>query len=99
MISLPAHQLEMVRQILRQHVPGQAVWAFGSRVTGERLKPFSDLDLVIITTRPLTARGVALLKDSLAESSLPIKVDVLDWCELGPGLRQHIESHHEQVLP
>ena len=48
MIDLPADQLARVRDIVRQHVHGGAVFAFGSRVSG-RAKKFSDLDLMIKT--------------------------------------------------
>lgn len=99
MIRLSRRHIETVRCILREHVPDYTVWAFGSRVTGERLKPFSDLDLVVLTERPLDARCCARLRESFAESNLPIKVDVVDWSSIDPGLRRKIEVHHERLLP
>jgi type I restriction enzyme S subunit len=41
-----------VRRILQKHVPGYEVWAFGSRAKWTA-KPYSDLDLVIISDRAL----------------------------------------------
>ena len=50
-----------VLDILRRHLPGRTVWAFGSRVHGRRLKPFSDLDLAVIGETPLSlAAGLAV---------------------------------------
>jgi type I restriction enzyme, S subunit len=90
---LPLH-LRWVEKILAEHVPEYEVLAFGSRVTG-RAKRFSDLDLAIISDKPLAPRRLALLADALSESDLPIKVDLLDWAASDPGMRQRIESEHE----
>lgn len=72
----PEH-LALVRAILQRHVPQYDVWAFGSRVQG-RAKVHSDLDLVIMTDRPLALDVVAALADDFAESDLPWKVDIVD---------------------
>lgn len=79
MLKVAPQELALVRQILSVHVPGLEVWAFGSRVHGDNLKPYSDLDLVVITEAPLAALRMAELKDAFSESALPFKVDVLDW--------------------
>lgn len=47
MIDLTPEYQTIIRNILRQYLPGFEVWAFGSRVTG-RAKHYSDLDLVVI---------------------------------------------------
>lgn len=73
----PAHLTE-VRRLLRLHVPGRSVLAFGSRVQ-ETAKPFSDLDLAVMGEVPLDFRTLAALKDAFAESNLPFRVDVVDW--------------------
>lgn len=51
-VDLQPEQWQIVQHILQKHVPGHAVWAFGSRVKGTA-KPYSDLDLAIITDTPL----------------------------------------------
>lgn len=78
MIDLTADQLERVRDIVRQHVHGGEVYAFGSRVSG-RAKKFSDLDLMIKATGGLPWRTLADLRESFEASDLPITVDVVDW--------------------
>ena len=78
MIDLPASQLARVRAIVRQHVHGGEVFAFGSRVSG-RAKKFSDLDLVVKATGGLPSRTLADLRESFEASDLPITVDIVDW--------------------
>jgi len=68
----------IVRDILRRRVPEREVWAFGSRAK-HTAKPFSDLDLVIISHEPMPLDVHAALIDDFSESDLPWKVDVLDW--------------------
>ena len=50
-IELSAEQLEIVQDILRQHVPEREVWAFGSRAK-HTAKKFSDLDLAVMGDAP-----------------------------------------------
>lgn len=77
-IDVQPDQWRIVRDILQKHVPGHAVWAFGSRATGTA-KPFSDLDVVVITERPLSLDLCAHLGEDFSQSMLPWKVDVVDW--------------------
>ena len=94
-MSVPAIDIhpdhwEIVRQILQKHVPHLGVWAFGSRA-GRRAKPYSDLDLAIITDQPLPLAIQAALADDFSESDLPWKVDVVDWATTSAAFREIIE--------
>ena len=89
--------LDEVLNILRAHVPEYEVWAFGSRVHGRNLKPFSDLDLVVITAEPLDLLRLADLKEAFTESDLPFKVDLLDWATVNDRFRRIIEKEHVVV--
>ncbi len=80
----------IVRDILAKHVPQHEVWAFGSRATN-RAKPFSDLDLAIITREPLSLDETAGLHDAFSASDLPWKVDIVDWATTSESFRQIIE--------
>lgn len=80
----------IVHRILQQHVPQHAVWAFGSRATG-KAKPFSDLDLAIITDAALPPDVSASLRDDFSESDLPWKVDVIDWATTSEAFRAIVE--------
>ena len=95
-IDLETRHLECVRRILRDHVPECEVWAYGSRVRGTS-KPFSDLDLAVVSPHPLPPRRLALLLDAFVESDLPIKVDVVDWATAGTDFRRRIAERHEVV--
>ena len=86
-------QLAVVRDILQKHVPGLAVWAFGSRVIGGA-KQFSDLDLVVVAETPLTLERLAALAEAFSESDLPWKVDVVDWASIDENFRRVIKERY-----
>lgn len=90
-------ELETVRGILRAHVPGLEVRAFGSRVHGENLKPYSDLDLANITEIPLDAEKLAELREAFSESALPFKVDFLDWSVTNERFKRLIRQDYRIV--
>ncbi len=91
MLDLDKKHLEIIKQILAEHVSEFEVLAYGSRVTGTA-KPFSDLDLVIMTTEPLPIRRMARLREAFSESDLPIKVDIADWATTDEGFRGIIQK-------
>jgi len=91
-LDLSHEQLQIVRDILHRHVPSLTVWAFGSRATGTA-KPFSDLDLAIITDKPLSLAVSAALAEEFSESDLPWKVDVVDWSTIADTFKKIIERH------
>ena len=96
-LKIEPEELETVRGILRAHVPGLEVWAFGSRVHGENLKPYSDLDLAIITEIPLDAEKLAELREAFSESALPFKVDFLDWAVTNERFKRLIRQDYRIV--
>lgn len=81
---------DIVRAILQTHVPRYEVWAFGSRAKWSA-KPYSDLDLAVITDQPLPLEVSAALSDAFAESDLPWRVDVVDWATTSEAFRKIIE--------
>ncbi len=89
-LQIEAQELATVQTILRAYVPGFEVRAFGSRVHGKNLKKYSDLDLVVMTERPLDALQLAELKDAFSDSALSFKVDLLDWSTTSESFRQLI---------
>ncbi len=89
-LDLNPEHLKIIQDILRMHVPELEVWAFGSRVTG-RAKPYSDLDLAIITDQPLPLSVSAALSNAFADSALPFKMDVVDWATTNEEFRKIIE--------
>ncbi len=95
-IDVEQEYLAEVLNILRNFVPDCEVWAFGSRVDGTARK-YSDLDLVVVGSVPLEPQIMEDLRDALAESDLPITVDVLDWHSLSESFREIIERNHEVI--
>ena len=90
LIDIRPDHWAIVRDILQKHVPQFEVWAFGSRAQWTA-KEYSDLDLAIITDKPLSLDISASLSDDFSESDLPWKVDVVDWATTSESFRKIIE--------
>ena len=88
-IDVAATDLRTVVEILREHLPTRKIVAFGSRVTG-RAKRFSDLDLAILGDDPVPSSVLAALADEFDESTLPFKVDLVDWATTADSFRNVI---------
>ena len=91
LLDIPLKHWEIVRDILHKHVPEYEVWAFGSRAKWTA-KPYSDLDLAIITDHALSLAVSAALEDAFSESDLPWKVDIVDWATTSASFRKIIEQ-------
>ncbi|OOF40082.1 MULTISPECIES: nucleotidyltransferase family protein [Rodentibacter] len=96
MIDIEPKHLAIVQDILRTHLTGYEVRAFGSRVKGTARK-FSDLDLVVMSEEPLSLRLFAEVSEAFSESDLPYKVDVLDWATTSESFREIIEQKYVVV--
>lgn len=96
MLELSPEQIDLVRAILRRHVPGFRVVAYGSRVQG-RARPSSDLDLAIIAPQAIPLGTLGLLQDDFAESDLPFRVDVVDRGSLAPDFQTLIGQHGIEI--
>lgn len=86
----PTH-LKMIQSILDEHVPDCEVRAFGSRAKWSA-SDYSDLDLAVVGDQPLEWRALGRLKDALEESTLPFRVDVLDWHDISDNFREIIRG-------
>lgn len=86
-LQLQPAELAIVQQILQANVPNCTVWAYGSRVKG-LAKRYSDLDLAIISTTPLSFLQLAQLEEAFSDSALPWKVDLLDWATASEPFKQ-----------
>jgi predicted nucleotidyltransferase len=85
-LRIEANEAQILSAILRHHLPaGSHIMAFGSRATGRRFKPHSDLDLVVDAPTIPSILALADLREALAESTLPFHVDLLWLRELDPA--------------
>ena len=91
-LDLDLEQLDEIRRILSTHIPEITVWAFGSRVSG-KARNYSDLDLALITTEPLSLSLKADLVACFEESDLPFKVDLVDWASASDKFREIIKAN------
>lgn len=97
-LHLSERHRDMLLAILRDHLPGVEVWAYGSRVNG-RSHNGSDLDLVL--------RGPGLeaipydqmesFAEALQESRIPFLVEAWDWALLPERFHQEIKQEYVVV--
>ena len=91
-LDLDPRHLRLLLDLLAENVPGTEVWAYGSRVN-HTAHETSDLDLVIRNPQQLEQPlSLHKLRDALADSNLPILVDVLDWARIPEDFRREIQS-------
>jgi len=88
-IDIEPQDWAVVMHILQEQVPTLEVWAFGSRAR-HCAKPYSDLDLALITPVPLSLEKLANLSEAFDTSDLPIRVDVVDWASTSETFRKII---------
>jgi predicted nucleotidyltransferase len=88
-IDLRPDYLELVKTILRKHLPETAkVYVFGSRSKGTA-KLFSDLDLAIdVDGKKLPTKVLSSLLSDFEESNLPYKVDVIDFNDISAEFQE-----------
>lgn len=83
------------REIARRLAPllracGGRLLLFGSRARGDA-RAASDIDLAISAAGPIPAHLLAAARESLEESVVPFRVDLLDYATLSPEMRRAID--------
>lgn len=96
MINIEAPYLEFVLSILKKIIPNHRVLLFGSRVT-EKIKPYSDIDLAIMTEKPLDIDTMTQLSLAFSDSDLPYKVDLVDWATIDEDFKKIILARCEVI--
>ena len=96
-LALPRRYRDQLEALLRQHVPGVEVWAYGSRVNGESHEG-SDLDLALRGPglEPLDG-GFYDLLEAIEKSDIPILVQAHDWAMLPESFHREIERDYVVV--
>ena len=96
MIDISDQIMDIVKVILKTHVPECEVRVFGSRINGNA-KNYSDLDLAIVGTEKLPAKVLMELKEAFEESVIPFRVDILDWNGITDSFKSVIEQKYEII--
>ena len=90
----PKHR-EVLEALLREHLPGVEVWAYGSRVSGKS-HDGSALDLVLrgpgLSEIPSLQLGD--FEEAVRESTIPFLVEARDWACLPERFHREIERDH-----
>jgi predicted nucleotidyltransferase len=97
MIHLTEAELEIILKILEIHAPQGEVWAFGSRQKGTHGK-HSDLDLAVVGDGRQPLSVIGNLKEAFEDSTLPYRVEVLDYHTVLPSFRAIIDASHEVIF-
>ena len=86
---------EMLLAMLRRHLPGVEVWAYGSRVNG-RSHDGSDLDLVLRgpNLEKICEDRLSEFQEAVRESRIPFLVEARDWSRLPERFHREIEREH-----
>ena len=93
----PRHRRQL-ESLLRNHLPGVEVWAYGSRVNGMSHEG-SDLDLALRgpDLEPMPTGKLSELMDALRDSTLPFLVEAHDWSRLPISFQEEIERGYVVV--
>ena len=94
-LDLSRRYRDQIEALLREHVPGVEVWAYGSRVSG-RSHEGSDLDLVLRGSdlQRIPSGQLMDLTEALEESNVPIIVQAHDWARLPERFHREIEREY-----
>ncbi len=96
-LCLDTEQLKTVQRILNLHFEGVEVWAYGPRVNGTDCPPDMDLELVVISEKPISFEDMTAVEKAFVESELPFRVDIIDWAKLPESLQKQIKKDHDVV--
>lgn len=94
-LHLPTRHRLTLGALLREHLPGVEVWAYGSRVNG-RSHDGSDLDLVLRGPQleNISVERLGDFEEAVRESTIPFLVEARDWARLPEQFRQEAERQH-----
>ena len=94
-LYLPPKHRRALEALLRQHLPGVEVWAYGSRVNG-RSYDGSDLDLVLRGSdlKEVPSDQLGDFEEAVRESNIPFLVEARDWTRLPERFHREIEREY-----
>ena len=94
-LHLPPKHRRALEALLRQHLPGVEVWAYGSRVNGQS-HDGSDLDLVLRGPglKEVPSGQLGDFEEAVRESNIPFLVEARDWARLPKRFHGAIEREY-----
>ena len=94
-LHLKLRHRAVIEALLKKHLPGVEVWAYGSRVNG-RSHDGSDLDLVLRgpDLARIEASRLTGLTGALRDSTIPFLMEARDWAGLPERFHREIERGH-----
>ena len=94
MIAIEKEQLQIVKEILKRHVPNSEIRIFGSRYKNTN-KEYSDIDIAIVGNKKITIEEYSKMKEEFEESNLKYRVDIIDWNAISDDFKKIIEEGYE----
>ena len=91
MIDLRPDHLALVQGTLSAEIPEATVWVFGSRANWSS-SDTSDLDLALEATPPLSRDHLGRLQSLFDTSTLPFRVDLVDWGKVDDDFRAAVDD-------
>tara|TARA_Y100000590_G_C15732923_1_gene1017660 strand:+ start:501 stop:812 length:312 start_codon:yes stop_codon:yes gene_type:complete len=86
------NQVQLIKKIFNKYLgPKPKRFLFGSRIEGGFRKN-SDLDILIQNESPIDFATLSKLKEEFEESSLPYKVDLMEWNRIPETIKASIEQ-------
>ncbi len=91
-ININSKDLETIKALLRQYLPGTLVWAYGSRVN-QAGHSFSDLDIVVFS-KAEQQDDIFDLKVAFENAFLPFRIDLHCWDEIPDSFKKNIKRNY-----
>ncbi len=98
-LNVPERHRRTLVSLLREHLPGVEVWAYGRRVNGCG-RDGSALDLVLRGPglKEIPASRLADFEEALRESLIPFLVEARDWARLPERFHREITREHVVLM-
>lgn len=96
MLDVSDAHLTEVKAILHSFLPGVKATVFGSRLKPNH-HPYSDLDIALQSTAPISLHQLSVLEEAFSNSDLPYKVDIVDLSRVSPEFRRIVEQQEVPI--
>ena len=97
-LQIPLDHLDLIRGIVYRHVDAREHQPviFGSRANGTA-QTYSDVDLGLLGDQPINKQAYIRMVDELEESSLPYKVDVVDFATAEDSFKKIALKNYQKI--